>query len=455
MDFSDTLKLTLVNTYNLAEALESVSNTICPRRTSQQHRKRIMLINREIRNFSQLIRSSAQTPKKQRNPLMDQKLISTNQPQIINDSPGYLIKKKLSSSIKEINERVKMSRAGKRTIGSFISKEAGSPSIVKKMNSLSSTWQEGIKNYRFLNIDEIDEKPQPYVPLTNAKIEDPIFLPTFNEFLQAKGAEFVIRKGSEEMFYRIDKAMERIAKLGGVLDSKLATMNNLAEEKKSRKFRGRVFNFSQKSDGNEVEIKKNQELRKILNQYYKMPAVYVKDKCRFSSAGQSPLYGSLGLSSEAEENLEESLRDFYRSKAMENKKLGDILEKISKDRPLSIREKVLLIQEDREKYKNKNHSIEKFNDFRGKVELKKRSRQFKNFSQGVAYFEVLDEFKRKKHEPSDPELLLLELWRRIIESGWVIGKAEFEEMISILTLEELQMKSVQGLIEKLSMSCYN
>jgi hypothetical protein len=370
----------------------------------------------------------------------------------VNDSPGYLIKKKLSSSIKEINERVKMSRAGKRMVGGFISKEAGSPSIVKNMNSLSSTWQDGIKNCRFLNIDEIDEKPQPYVPLTNARIEDPIFLPTFNEFLQAKGAEFVIRKGSEEMFYKIDKAMERISKLAGTLDSKLASLNNTTEEKKSRKFRGRVFNFSQKSESNEVEVKENLELRKKLNQYYEMPLVYVKNK-RTASAGQSPLFA--GLSSEAEENLEESLRDFYRSKALENKKLGDILDKIVKDRPLSIKEKVVLIQDDREKYKNKNHSIEKFNDFRERVEKKKRLRQFRNFNQGIAYFEVLEDFKKKKHEPSEPELLILELWRRIIESGWVIGRIEIGEITGILTPEEIAMKPVQILIEKICSCCFN
>lgn len=450
MDLSDTLKLTLVSTYNLAEALESVSNTICSRRNSQQHRKRIMLITREIKNSSQLLHSTQSSiqKKKQKNfTLANQKTIA--QPiQIINDSPGYLIKKRLSGSIKEINERVKMSRAGKRSIGGFMSKEAGPPSIVKNLTSISSTWNDGVKNCKLLNIDDIDEKPQPYVPLTNGKIEDPIILPTFNEFLQAKGAEFVIRKGNEEILYRIEKAMERLGKLKEVLDSKLASLNG-NDEKKVRKSKGpKIFNMTQKIEVSEKETKKTQDLRKILNQYYEMPKIYTHRK-RLLSAGNSPVSFSTNFSLQAKENLEESLRDFYRSKAMENRKLGDILDKISKDRPLSIREKVSLIQEDNEKYKNKNHSIEKFNDFREQVEHKKRVRQFRNFSQGLVYFEILDEFKRSKYEPSDAELLLLELWRRVVSSGWVITNKEMEEMISILTDQELSQKSVLHLIEKL------
>lgn len=452
MDLSDTLKLTLVGTYNLAEALESVSNTICPRRASQQHRKRIMLITREIKNSSHVLRpKQSSTNKRNKSTTFKNQQTITQTVPIVPDSPGYIIKKKLSCSIKEINERVKMSRAGKRTIGGFISKEAGSPAIVKNLTSLSSVWNEGIKNCRYLNIDEIDEKPQPYVPLTNGKIEDPIILPTFNEFLQAKGAEFVIRKGSEEILYRIEKAMERLAKLKEALDSKLLSLIG-NDDKKVRKTKGtRIFNMIQKVEISELESKKTQDLRKILNQYYEMPLVYTQRK-RLLSAGSSPMSYNNSFSLQAKENLEESLREFYRSKALENRKLGDILDKISKDRPLSIREKVNLIQEDNEKYKNKNHSIEKFNEFREQVEHKKRIRQFRNFSQGLAYFEILDEFKRIKYEPSDAELLILELWRRVVSSGWVITPKEMEEIISILTDEELALKPVQSLLEKLKLS---
>lgn len=446
MDLSEILKTTLENTRNLAAALEYVGNKICPRR-SNQGAKRLIFINREIKFLSQ----TSKRPQK------GQKALNVSSPDppenhlSVNDSPGYIVKKRLSSSIKEINERVKMSRAGKRTIGVFMSKNAGSPKIVSKLKNLSENFKE-THNCRFFNFDEFDEKPQPYVPLTNAKIEDPIILPSFTEFLQANGAEYVIRKGSEELFFRIQKAIEKVGKLKEILESKTSFLPS--SEEKKRKFKGKKQIFSHKLDSSANENKKVQEMRKTLNQYYEMPIVYNNKPEKFPVI-TNPRSVPVSMTIEAEENLEESLRNFYRSKALENKKLSDILERLKRDRPYSIKEKVSLIQDDNEKYKNKNHSIGKFNEFREKVEKKKRMKQFLNFTQGLVYFEILDEFKRKKYEPSEPELVILEVWRRVVESGWLIRKEELDEIINILTPEELSSKPVKHLQDKLKTVIYS
>ena len=201
------------------------------------------------------------------------------------------------------------------------------------------------------------------------------------------------------------------------------------------------------------EKKKNNDLRVLIGQYYEMPAYYSQLSAYSKSVNASFVGNSLSLSSEAEGGLEESLRNFYRSKAAENRKLSDILDKITIDRPYSIKDKVSLIQEDKEKYKNKHHSIEKFNEFRETVELKKRERQYRSFQQAIVYLEILDEFKRKRHEPSDSELLLLELWRRMAEGGWVISKEELNEMSTILSEEEINSKAVQYLLDKFLPIC--
>lgn len=455
MDLVENLKQTLEKTYQLALGLEQVSSMIYPRKIGAQGRKRLLNINREIKAMTQMLRSkpssSLEKSRKLNSTTYKRPGASTDTSAIVSDSPGYLIKKRLSTSIKEINERVKMSRAGKRTIGTYISKEAVSPPIIRNISSLQSSWQERVKTPKSMQMDFSDEKPQPYVPLTSAKIEDPIVLPTFEEFLQAKGVEFVVRKGKDELFYRIEKAAEKIGKLKEILDLKLAA---LEEKKRNRKItQAKIYTNFHKPDFSLTETRKNEELRKVMNQYYAMPTFYATQKKTSSSVNVSPASKSLSLSAEAEGGLEESLRDFYRSKAVENRKLTDILDKISKDRPYSIKEKIALIQDDKEKYKNKHHSIEKFNDFRETIEHKKRKRQHRNFSQALGYFEILDDFKRRRYEPSNPELLLLELWRRIIETGWVLTKTEVEEMSSILTEEELFLKPVQTLLDKLISNC--
>jgi hypothetical protein len=458
MDLSDSLRSTLEKTRNLAEALEFVGYTIRPRRMSQQGGRRLLNINREIKNFSNSDKTSLKpTSQKSKEkttgkgslPTLQVKQESLNE--IVNDSPGYLIKKKLTTSIKEINERVKLSRAGKRTIGSFMGQDAGSPSIVTNLKNLSSSWQGNPRHCRYfhVNFDQIDEKPQPYVPLNTGKIEDPLKLPTFNEFLKAKGAEYVVRKGNDELLFRIQKATEKISKLKETLELRFLTFTGMDEKKK--RIKPRIGSIGQKVENVEVNLKKTHDLKKELNQYFEIPSVYTSKKIK--PLINTPHSNSTSLSIEAEEGLEESLRDFYRIKALENKKLSDILEKLSKDRPNSIREKVSLIQEDKERYKNKNHSIEKFNEFREKVEEKKRSRQHLNLTQALAYLEVLESFKKQKHEPSEAELLILELWRRIMESGWVISSKEAGLITNVLTEDEASQKAVKDLISRLFLAC--
>ena len=253
----------------------------------------------------------------------------------------------------------------------------------------------------------MDDKPQPYVSLTSGKIEDPITLPTFEEFLEAKGVEFMVRKGKDELFYRIENATEQLNKLKDTLNQKMTSWNANEDKRYRPRKATKLFNI-QKNDISQSENKKQNDLRILMNQYYAMPIIYSSPNSTFHSTSNSA-NKSISLSSEAEGGLEESLRNFYRSKAVENKKLSDILDKITVDRPYSIKEKLELIQKDKQKYKNKHHSIEKFNEFRETVEHKKREKQFKNFQQAIVYLEILDEFKRRRYEPIDSELLLLEL----------------------------------------------
>lgn len=449
MELSETLKSTLEKTRNLAVALEYIGNQIHPSKSPNRAAKRLIFINREIKVLSQGSNNPKFSSPKQSLTISPE--ASERPSSSINDSPGYIVKKRLSNSIKEMNEQVKMSKAGKKTIGIFMSKNAGSPKIVSKLKNLSDSFRE-THNFRFFNFEEIDELPQPYVPLTNAKIEDPIVLPTFTEFLQANGAEYVIRKGSEDLFFRIQRAIEKVGKLKEMLESKAVNLPSSEEKKRKKRTKRPVFGTKMRVLGN--DNKKVQDMRKTLNQYYEMPIIYTRHPEKLPNI-QSPRSVSMNISSEAEESLEESLRNFYRSKALENKKLSDILDRLKKDRPYSIREKLSLIQEDHEKYKNKNHSIGKFNEFREKVEQRKRAKQLLNFTQGLLYLEILDEFKVKKHEPSDPELIILEVWRRVVESGWLIRGEELEEIFNILTPEELSSKSVKYLLEKLKTVIYS
>ena len=458
MELPDDLKITLDKTFNLALGLEEVSSMIVPRRIGDRGRRRLMNINKEIKALSGMMKFKTKKNTEKHFETFDSTNFNSSgiKPEIVLDVPGYQVKRRLSLSIKEINHRVKLSRAGKRSVGVYVNEYNSTTPLSKDLNALNSSTIHYSSSTRHKHIEFNEEKPQPYVSLTNGKIEDPITLPTFQEFLEAKGDEFIARKGKDELLFRIVKATEQINKLEETLNQKLISLKNQEEKKNSYKRSSILTGFkgSYKRNTESTKTDKKTDLRSIMNQYYKMPTYYSSPQSNKGSTPKSPNRRHISLTSEAEEMLDESIRCFYKSKAVENKKLTDILEKLAFDRPYSLNKKFQLIQKDKEKYKNKHHSIEKFNNFREKIEKEKREQQYRTYEQALVYLEILDEFKRKKYEPSETELLILELWKRMVESGWVVTQKDFADIISILNTEELAAKEVQNLLDKFSTICF-
>lgn len=449
MDLSENLRSTLESTLALALNLEQVGSMLIPRKIGLKGRRRINLINKEIKDLSHL---SSSKPKARRKNSQESRIFESEthtHKEIILDSPAYSVKQKLSYSLKEVNQRVKSSRAGRRSIGEYILDS--SPPASKNLTNLQTSVNNFTTTSRIKHHELAVEKPRPYVSLVNGKIEDPITLPTFAEFLERSGSKNVIRKGTDELNYRIEKATEKIDKLNELLDQKLNSVKKQGE-KKVRRGSLLLESKSMRKNNHESKLSKKDEIKSLMNQYYKMPCYYSTPRSAKEKRLATP--NKQGISTvDAEESLGETLRNFYKSKAVENKKLEDILEKISNERPYCIKKKFELIQKDKEKFKNKLYSIEKFNDFRGQVEARKREKQYKNYEQGLFYLEILEEYKRKKYDPSECELLILELWKRTVESGLVIIHSDLSEYISLLTLEESRAKSTQELIEKLSSIC--
>ena len=92
----------------------------------------------------------------------------------------------------------------------------------------------------------------------------------------------------------------------------------------------------------------------------------------------------------------------------ENQKLLDILNKIDLERPITLRQKVKLIQNDKERYKNDLHSLKKFEKFRLRVESNRKKRQSINQKQGLAYLNIIEGFRAQRYKPSPGELEILD-----------------------------------------------
>ena len=452
MDFSDDLITTLDSTLNLAIGLEKVSSMLFPKRISLKGRKRILNINKEIKDLSILSNTKPRRIVEEK-PSTSIKRPPKQKKEIVFDSTGKAVKRKLSLSLNEVNQRVIRSRAGKKSLGDYITEEAQSSPITKELSTLH-TFANCSSPSRFFHSRPTEEKPSPYISLTNGRIEDPITLPTFTEFLEGSGGGNVVRKGAEDLKYRIQKATDQIDRLNDALDQKLISLKKQASPMVYHK-RGSMLveSKSYKRDSTVGQTNNQGDLRSIMNQYYKMPKYYSTPKASKERTLSTPNSLQVTLNTDPEESLGDTIKSFYKSKAVENRKLTDILDKIAVERPYYMQKKIELIQKDHEKFKNRLHSIEKFNGFRGRVEASKRKKQYRNYEQGLMYLEILDEFKRKKYEPSDCELLVLGIWKRLVESGWPITSLEFSEILSTLTHEEIERKEVKNLLDKLSAIC--
>ena len=439
MELTESLKSTLENTYGLALKLEEVSSMIVPKKIGERGRKRLLNINRELKNYTVNERKNKIVSQMFRRPLTQTSVIMGKNDNSQTNYTSSKVKKNLSVSIKEVNQRVKLSRAGKHSVAKCMT--------ARRSNALNETTLFSDSSPSHFLTDTFDEKPQPYISLTNGKIEDPVTLPTYEEFLQSKGEEFNMLKGKDELFYRIDKATEQINRFKDLLKSKNFGKN--FEEKMKMK-REPTKAFKQTED--RVKIDKKNDLKALMNQYFHMPCLYDSPKSRKSGTCFIPSDRRTVLSSEAEEALESTMKNFNLTKAVENRKILDILDKINVDRPNIMKRKIKLIQSDKEKYKNKLRSIEKFNFFRDQVEKAKRDEQYKIYQQGLVYLEILDEFKRRRHNPGHAELVILAFWKRVVEAGCLITHNELHEVASIIAPKDIDTKDVQILIDKFASS---
>ena len=440
MELTEKLKLTLENTYSLALRLEEVSSMIIPKKIGERGRKRLININRELKNFNSVSKTKEKITEIFKKPDKKAVVVHNETFDLRSEYTSNRVKKGLSISIKEVNQRVKLSKAGKASVAKCMSAKRANLRSYDHASLASEI------SPKYLMTEAFDDKPQPYVCLTNGKIEDPISLPSFDEFLLSKGEDFNVKRGKDELFYRIDKATEQINKFKEHLQSK--TFGRMTEDKlKFIKQTSKLFT----KEENPKTGKKN-DLKSLMNQYFKMPCLYESPKISRRQSSANPSYRSSILSSDAEEALEGTLRQFNQTKLIENRKILDILDKLRVDRPKLMKQKVQLIQTDKEKYKNKHHSIEKFKHFRELIEKSKREDQFKIYQQGLVYLEILDEFKRHRHKPVQAELLVLGLWKRVIESGCVVTQTEFEEILAVVATFTNDLKDVHSLLDKLSSS---
>ncbi|CAG9311054.1 unnamed protein product [Blepharisma stoltei] len=445
MNLEEDLRITLNRTLELAVGLEQLNFGNAPRQFGERARKRIISISGDIKGLAVLMKQNEKpinfTPSSAR---IAASHTATPKEVVIEDTPVFKTKKKLSYTLQETNHRLKQNRAGKKTVSDLIDQKVCPP---LNRTHLSLDFNE---NKETSLCSGTYEKPLPYVSLTNGKIEPPIRLPTFNEYLKFIGDEYVFQTGKSEFLHRIDKAEHKLSSLKINLDSKLIGKPQRTAATRHRLTRGRNLRvqFSRRWNSADEEnleslISRTREIKDIMEKYF--PTEQKREKL---------LKNEFSDYVSPENSLDNTLKKFYKSKAMENQKLADILDRMKIDRPNSLKKKIFLIQDDHEKYKNQLYSIKKFDGFRENVEVEKRKAQLKTYKQGLLYLKILETFRAEKHQPNQAELDLLNNWKAFVEGGITIKRGELDKMKDQLDLTELSDPQVKDLLEKFEENIY-
>ena len=361
---------------------------------------------------------------------------------ILNNFSKSEAKAFMNKSIEESNLNIKFSRAGK---GSLRYAE-NYPNEILNLN----------------NSSEINNKPLPHVSLINGKIEMPLNLPYYKDYVLKSNEKEEEKIPVMDKIERCEESIKEFYKsLGGlelfcssnpgipwnndkkILHKLYENPNNKAsiirgynETLYGNKFRGRSTNtrFSM------VHGKKNSVSKSSIDS----SPVGVK-----ASTPVPPFHLDFELAAihetrpitvtpsfdEPEDILKRVSERFVKTKNEENIKLINIFKKVKKNRPWYLKQKGLLIMKDEDNYKNKLYTLRKFKNISRKVNSRQEKRLKKNKSQAKIYIKLL-EYLSNKDNPTEFQVSFSNLVRHILEEGWILTKELISSISLNLTCEE-------------------
>lgn len=410
MNITELHKVALNKTLELAKGIQIIDQIIHPRKECNKSKVLVTKISKEIQFL---------VPKKIATKSNKRELSAGHNSRENSQSPSTLnrsiFKRRLSNSIKSINSRLMQSKAGQNAMG-------------KLMTDHNLSFNDSIEK-SISRANTPNPKKLPFVSIISGKTGEAVNLPEFQDYVQSKGMNY-LRKNSknyltEEMLIRLQQASDKISKFPEYFESKTKQL-------------ARKMPRSNTKETQKVQLaseKKSARSSKIL----KKPSI-------FQIRTQSSIPNKSNQSTN--KDFAASIQSFIQIKHNENQKFLDIIDKLDLDRPKMAKEKAHLIQKDNEKFRDNIYSLRKFENFRAVVDNNRKIRQDVSFVQGDAYMKVIEELRVNKHRPSEGELEILNVWKKMVSYGWVVTQKDLEDMRMRLEERGLLDDNTEKLIER-------
>mmetsp|Transcript_26389 Transcript_26389/g.47385 ORF Transcript_26389/g.47385 Transcript_26389/m.47385 type:complete len:463 (+) Transcript_26389:2243-3631(+) len=363
-------------------------------------------------------------------------------------------KKKLFKSLRDGNLRILATRAGRKIEG------INDPSETQILRVLNDMHLDSTELSTERSIDSNTSK-LPFVSLTSGKTEEPITLPTFDEY-----ANITFQLGLSSP---VEKALKSVKR----------TMEHITSFKKKMENMQQLFRVH----NTPANYSRRNAIRRMTMPPAKLASIIISvtsdpnvssshhkttDHVEHAKGGatnrssETPKSSRLkpqvpqfvtsprGVSTPRSRNLSCGEPHFDVTIDSEEKKLSKIVESITEERPTTIRRKQRLMSYDIEQLLATANAEKLLDDIRVTAENERQAKRMLNKKQADMYRRLLEKIFNRKVTPNATEVAVVEAIRRVIESGEIIDGDSIEMIRRALKGNASQADEMFKLIEYLA-----
>jgi hypothetical protein len=355
-------------------------------------------------------------------------------------------KLKLLRSLKADNLRIIASRAGRRL-------QSDVPDLTSPVEKALMSTPKCTRFLTELSTEDPCSPKLPFVSLASGKTEEPLNLPSFEEYAAVTGTGLDLNTPTDFAL----KAVERTTRHIESFKKKLADMLQLSKQPRpvrrettvTRKTLG-PMDLEAVRHAYEVNAQRMTHVIKLSS-----PSEFAPS---FSTPRSVPIIKHIEAMISKEDfrhfspNRLGELESFNTVESAEEK-LSQIVERIQVDRPKSRWRKLRLIRREEElPPQNSKHMTQPMTEIRKVVENEQRKKRRLNLSQAEVYRKLLDYLRAKRRRPNSAETTVISVVKRVLESGEVLDTTSADQMREGLGYKA---KEAADLLELLRQSVVN
>lgn len=327
----------------------------------------------------------------------------------------------LNTRLQLFNQRLVLTKAGK-PVAALSEECCGSP-VLDRVTQMRTP--------RTSSRPEASTHTLPHVSILSGKVKLALQLPTYMDYCVTHKVDFKgptndkVLRHAKEAIDRLEKLKRHINGLAILLEAAPGTPWNrdkkvLYKLDKYPAQRGAILKaYSGLLDPGRKSLALEQKTAEKAEE--RRAEVFIPQR---TAATPPPLRSG----QEAYRLIRQRADDFAASQLHQNQKLIDILDRYEVERPFLIQRKTKLITNDKERFRDIGHGLQRFREYRKEADDARSQRVERARAQVVLYEGLLEYLKAQETQPTQTQLLCLDIVRGLLEEGWTVDRDVVERL---------------------------